>query len=133
MEAQGGGTCAKVGVKYELSMSGKPDSSAFPGAEQMDIDLSMDDASGEGTIYFSADQGRLVRSTLLTDMDMNMSMKPKGQDKGDSSKMEMAIKVNLKSTVSLLGADDPAFEATPKKEPGAKDAPAAKDAKAKKG
>jgi hypothetical protein len=132
MEAQGGGSCAKVGAKFEMSMSGKPDSSAFPGAEQMDIDLSMDDASGEGTIYFSADKGRLIRSAMMTDMDMNMSMKPKGQDKGDEGKMEMAIKVNLKSTVSLLGADDPAFEAAPKKEPAAKVAPAAKDPKAKK-
>src|SRR5262249_18551929 len=111
---------------------GKPDLSSMPGAENFDIDFSMDDAQGEGTIYFSADKGRLIRSATATDMDMNMSMKPKGQDKGDEGKMEMAIRVNVKSTVALLGADDPAFEATPKKDSAAKDA-SSKDPKAKKG
>jgi hypothetical protein len=112
--------------------AGKPDLSSMPGAENFDIDFSMDDAQGEGTIYFSPDKGRVIRSATATDMDMNMSMKPKGQDKGDEGKMEMAIRVNVKSTVALLGADDPAFEATPKKDSAAKDA-ASKDPKAKKG
>jgi hypothetical protein len=132
MEAQGGASCAKISTKYEMSMSGKPDSAAFPGGEQMDIDLSMDDAQGEGTILFSPEKGRLVRSTLMTDMDMNMSMKPKGQDKGDEGKMEMAIKVNLKSTVSLLGADDPPSRLLLRRRTRQHDAPAVKGCQAKK-
>lgn len=132
-EDQSGSPCAKVSTKYTLSMgAGKPDMSSMPGAENFDIDLSMDDAQGEGTIYFSCDKGRLIRSTTATDMDMNMAMKPKGQDKGEEGKMEMAIRVNIKSTVALLGADDPAFEATPKKDSSPKDA-SSKDPKAKKG
>jgi hypothetical protein len=133
MEDQAGSPCAKVDTKYTMSMgAGKADMSSMPGAENFDIDFSMDDASGEGAIYFSADKGRLVRSSTTTDMDMNMTMKPKGQDKGEEGKMEMAIRVNLKSTVALLGADDPAFEATAKKDSAAKDA-SSKDPKAKKG
>lgn len=133
MEDQSGSPCAKVDTKYTMSMgAGKPDTSSMPGAENLDIDLSMDDAQGEGTIYFSSDKGRLIRSAMATDMDMNMSMKPKGQDKGDQGKMEMAVRVNIKSTVALLSADDPAFEASPKKDSATKDA-ASKDPKAKKG
>jgi Family of unknown function (DUF6263) len=132
-ENQSGSPCAKVNVKHKITMgAGKPDTSSMPGGENFDIDLSMDDASGDGSFYFSADKGRLILSTMTTDMDMNMTLKPKGQDKGDEGKMEMAVRVNLKSTVSLLGADDPAFEASPKKDSAAKDA-ASKDPKAKKG
>ena len=128
MEDQGGGSCAKVNAKYEMTMGpSKPDMSSSPGGEHMDVDLTMDDAGGEGTIHFSPEKGRLVHSALVTDMDMNMSIKPKGQDKGDEGKMEMAIKATLKLTVSLLGADEPAFEAAASKES------AAKDPKAKKG
>ncbi len=108
--------CAKLGTKFQMKLEGKPDVSAMPGAANFDIDMSMDGAEGEGTIHFSPEKGRLVASALVTDMDMSMTMKPKGQDKSDDGKMEIAIKLTMKTNLALLGADEAPFEASAKSE-----------------
>lgn len=108
--------CAKLGTKFELKLEGKPDLSAMPGAANFDIDMSMDGAQGEGTIFFSPEKGRMIESSLVTDMDMSMTMKPKGEDKSEEGKMEMGIKISMKTNLALLGADEAPFETAAKSE-----------------
>jgi hypothetical protein len=108
--------CAKLGTKFTMKLEGKPDLSSMPGAENFDIDMSIDQAEGEGTIHFSPEKGRVVESALVTDMDMSMTMKPKGEDKGEEGKMEMGIKLTMKTNLALLGADEAPFEAAAKSE-----------------
>ena len=115
-EMVAGAKAAKVGVLYSMSLAGgKPDMTGMPGADQFDIDLSMNDAKGEGTIHFSPDLGRMVKTQLDSDMDMAMVLKPKGEAKADAGEgMKMGIVIHQKITTTLLGASDPAFEADAK-------------------
>ena len=115
-ETVAGSKAAKVGVLYSMSLGGgKPDMTGMPGADQYDIDLSMNDAKGEGTIHFSPDLGRMVKTQLDSDMDMAMVLKPKGESKaGAGDGMKMGIVIHQKLTTTLLGASDPAFEADAK-------------------
>ena len=119
MEEVGGSKSAKVGVVYSMALGGgKPDLSSMPGAEQFDVDLTMDDAKGEGTVHFSPELGRMVRTELTADMDMNMNMKPKGEAKpGAPEGMKLEIRIQQRLTASLLGASDPSFEPEAKSEP----------------
>lgn len=118
-ETVGGSKAAKVGVLYSMSLGGgKPDMSGMPGAEQYDIDLTMNDAKGEGTIHFSPDLGRMVKTQLASDMDMGMVLKPKGESKaGEGEGIKMGIVIHQKLTSTLLGASEPAFEDAAKTEP----------------
>jgi hypothetical protein len=111
-ETVDGAKASKIGVLYSMSLGGgKPDMSGMPGAERFDVDLSMDDAKGDGTIDFSADLGRMVRTKLTSDMDINMNMTPKGDAQGGAGAMKLAVQTHQKLSTTLLGASDPAFEA----------------------
>jgi hypothetical protein len=114
-----GSKCAKVGVVYAMSLGdGKPDMSGMPGAQQFDIDLSMEGGDGQGTIDFSPELGRMVLTKIASDMDLNMTLKPKGDAKGAGGEgMKLAVRVHQQLATSLLGAKDPAFEAEAKPAP----------------
>ena len=114
-ETVAAGKAAKIGVLYSMSIGGgKPDMSGMPGADRFDVDLSVDDAKGDGTIDFSSDLGRMVETRLTSDMDINMNMTPKGDAKGGSPPMKIAVQTHQKLTTTLLGASDPAFPADTK-------------------
>lgn len=104
------GKAAKIGVLYSMSIGGgKPDMSGMPGAERFDVDVSIDDAKGDGTIDFSSDLGRMVQTRLTSDMDIKMNMTPKGDAKGGAPAMKLGVQTHQKVTTTLLGASDPAF------------------------
>jgi hypothetical protein len=116
-ETVDGTKAAKVGVLYSMSVGGgKPDMSGMPGADRYDVDLSMDDAKGEGTIDFSSEAGRMIRTQLSSDMDINMNMNPKGGGQGGPPAMKLAIQTHQKLSTTLLGASDPPFAADAKKD-----------------
>lgn len=110
---------AKVGVEYTMKPGGeKPDLSAFPGGDQLDIGLEIDDTKGGGDLFFDVAAGRLARSTLETDLGLTLTMKPKNPPEGATTEpIEMRMEMAMRMDVRLLGPDEPAFEpaAKPKK------------------
>jgi hypothetical protein len=125
MESAAGSKAAKIGVLYAMSLAGgKPDMSGMPGADQFDVDLTIDDAKGDGTIRFAPDLGRVLETKLASDMDVNMNLNPKGDKAGAGAAMKLAVQIHQKLSTTLLGASDPAFvpEAKDAKTDGKKDA-----------
>jgi hypothetical protein len=126
-EEAAGSKCAKVGVLYVTTLAGgKPDTSSMPGAQNFDVDLAMDDAKGQGSILFSADLGRMVRTQIASDMNLSMNLKPKGDPKaeakpeakaGTGGTIKLVFSIHQRLTTSLLGASEPAFEPEAKTEP----------------
>jgi hypothetical protein len=96
--------CAKLGTKFELKLEGKPDLSAMPGAANFDIDMSMDGAQGEGTIFFSPEKGTHDRVFAhhrhghVDDDEAEGRRQERGRQDG-----RWGIKISMKNNLALLG------------------------------
>lgn len=107
-EPQKGQDCAKIAVTDTISQNKAKGPGANMLADKFDVDVSVSDSKGKGTLHFAPESGRMVKQVLSQNMEMNMSMRAKDSDKSAPA-MQMGISVDMKTTTELLGKDEPVF------------------------
>jgi hypothetical protein len=106
-----GAHCAKVGVEFTMTAgASKPDFSHLPGADVLDVEVEIGDSDGSGTLWFSTERGRLVRSDMATGIELVLRMSPKEPLEGHPGPMVVRMDMKMRVETRLLGADEPAFE-----------------------
>jgi hypothetical protein len=107
-EPQKGQECARIAVTDTISQNKAKGPGANMFADKFDVDVSVSDSKGKGTLHFAPESGRMVKQVLSQNMEMNMSMRAKDSDKSTPA-MEMGISIDMQTTTELLGKDEPVF------------------------
>jgi Family of unknown function (DUF6263) len=109
MEAQKGEVCAKIALVDKITQDKDKGPGANPFGEQFDIDVSMSESTGKGTLYFALESGRMVKQVVDQNMEMSLDMRAKDSDKSAPPAMKMDMSIEMRNTIELLGKDEPAF------------------------
>lgn len=100
LEQHGGIACAKIVLTEKLSIESDDSSDES-------VQVSLVGSKGEGTLWFDPQRGRMVESTLLTDLHMALGAPPEDESEDDT---RMTITTGISVRMLLLAKDAPAFE-----------------------